>query len=145
MYFHKLRVQALDKISVSKHEKYLRQLRCCVCRSPFVTLHHCHGGSILYSGWSVGMGQKQNPFLQMPLTIEYHTGDDGIDRIGVETWESRYGNQTDHLKWVNDQLPYDIFQQARFWEERNRSTGIAKSPTTELSSIASESEIDTSS
>lgn len=84
------------------------------------------------NGWHVGMGQKQNPFLQIPLKADYHVGDMGIDSgMGVETWEQRFGTQMEHLQWVNDQLPYDIFWMAEVWERKNRSTGIAESPTEE--------------
>lgn len=110
--------------SVTKHEKYLRELRCCVSKSIWITLHHCHGGSVKDHGWHVGMGQKQNPFLQIPLSWMFHTGDHGIDRIGVKTWEQQFGSQMEKLRWVNDQLPYDLFEQAKMWESKNRSTGI---------------------
>lgn len=110
-----------DQIAVSKHEKYLRQMRCVVSKSPFITLHHTHGGSMKEHGWHVGVGQKQNPFLQLPLNVEYHVGNFGIDSgIGVETWESQFGRQWDHLTWLNDQLPYNIFAEAVRWEEANR-------------------------
>jgi hypothetical protein len=110
-----------EVLSVSRHEKNLRELRCCVSRNPFVTLHHCHGGSVKDARWHVGMGQKQNPFLQIPLKDDYHTGDMGIDRMGVDTWEEIYGTQMEHLQWVDDQLPYNIFEQAREWEDANRA------------------------
>ena len=106
----------MTKVAVSMHEKNLRELRCAVTRNPYVTLHHCHGGSMKDMGWHVGMGQKQNPFLQIPLKDDYHIGDMGIDRIGVQTWEKQFGTQMDHLMWVNDQLPYDIFKQAERWQ-----------------------------
>lgn len=109
-------------VAVSKHEKNLRGLRCCVSRNPFITLHHCHGGSMKQMGWHVGVGQKQNPFLQIPLSWMYHIGDHGIDRIGVKTWEEQYGRQWDKLIWVNDQLPYNIFEQAVRWETANRKS-----------------------
>lgn len=92
-----------------------------MCRNPQVTLHHCHGGSMKDHGWHVGTGQKQNPFLQIPLKDVYHVGDLGIDYgYGVERWEKDFGTQWEHLEWVNDQLDYDIFQLAREWEEKNR-------------------------
>lgn len=116
-------------IAVSRHEKYLRELRCAVSRSIWVTLHHCHGGSMKLYGWHVGIGQKQNPFLQIPLSIEYHTGNNGIDSgYGVKNWERDWGTQVEHLQWVNEQLPYDLFWMAEVWERKNRSTGIAKLP-----------------
>ena len=113
--------QTYQRIAVSTHEKNLRELRCAVCRNPQVTLHHCHGGSIKDEGWHVGVGQKQNPFLQIPLKAEYHVGDLGIDYgYGVRRWEEHFGTQMEHLQWVNDQLPYDIFVLAKAWDEANR-------------------------
>lgn len=111
----------LSYTAIKKHEDNLRTLRCVVSKSPFVTLHHTHGGSIKDMGWHVGVGQKQNPFLQIPLTMEFHTGDFGVDRIGVLTWEDKFGTQVEHLKWVNDQLPYNIFKLAERWEAENRA------------------------
>jgi len=115
--------------SVTVHEKRLRQLPCAVSRNPSVTLHHCHGGSLKDHGWHVGMGQKQNPYLQIPLHTLYHTGDYGIDSgMGVITWEKQFGTQWKHLRWVKAQLGYDIFHLAKMWEtvHRSRSTGIEK-------------------
>ena len=106
------------RVSVTSHEKSLRQLRCAVSRSTQVTLHHCHGGSMKDAGWHVGMAQKQNPFLQIPLHQLYHTGDLGIDYgYGVESWEDAFGKQMDHLEWVNGQLPYDIWELAKAWRD----------------------------
>jgi hypothetical protein len=108
--------------SVTRHEKNLRALPCAVTRSAPVTLHHCHGGSMREHGWSVGMGQRQNPFLQIPLKAEYHVGRFGIDYgYGVLSWERDFGTQWEHLQWVNDQLDYDIFQLALDWQNRHRS------------------------
>lgn len=116
-----------ERLSVSKHEKNLREMRCVVTRNPFITLHHCHGGSMKEMGWHVGVAQKQNPFLQIPLKGDYHVGDMGIDSgMGVETWEQKFGRQWDHLIWVNDQLPYNLFAQAVKWEEKNRANTITK-------------------
>lgn len=87
-----------------------------------VTLHHCHGGSIQEEGWAVGMGQRQNPFLQIPLHETFHTGEHGIDSgTGVLTWERRWGRQVDHLAWVSWQLGYDVFVHAAVWEKQNRA------------------------
>lgn len=73
------------------------------------------------------MGQKQNPFLQIPLTAEYHVGCFGIDSgMGVDTWEEIYGTQMEHLAWVNNQLPYDIFRQALAWEKDHRQSTITR-------------------
>lgn len=114
-------------VSVTQHEKNLRELRCAVTRNPQVTLHHCHGGSVKEAGWHVGMGQKQNPFLQIPLKADYHVGSLGIDSgIGVYTWEKYFGTQMEHLEWVNGQLDYDIWEQAELWEKENRQNTATK-------------------
>lgn len=74
-------------------------------------------------GWHVGVGQKQNPFLQIPLQDKYHIGDCGIDSgYGVESWEADFGRQWDHLLWVNDQLGHNIFAEAVKWEEQYRKS-----------------------
>lgn len=117
---HLNRDSHLTEVAIRKHDQNVRELRCVITRSPFVTMHHCHGGSMKDAGWHVGMGQKQNPFLQIPLREDYHVGDMGIDRIGVLTWENLYGTQMEHLMWVNDQLPYDIWRLASRWEEEHR-------------------------
>lgn len=78
-------------------------------------------------GWHVGMGQKQNPYLLIPLLAKYHVGDCGIDAgIGVLTWEGRYGRQVDLLDWTDDQLgyPISIWEMAKTWEAKNRSRGL---------------------
>jgi hypothetical protein len=69
------------------------------------------------------VGQKQNPFLQIPLHAEFHVGRRGIDYgMGVETWERNYGEQIQHLREVDCLLGYEesIFTLARLWEEEHR-------------------------
>ena len=103
-------------VTMTQHIKNLRQLPCAVSRRTPVTLHHCHGGSMKDLGWHVGMGQKQNPFLQIPLHAEFHVGNNGIDYgVGVLTWEKKYGTQVDMLQWTWEQLgyPQDLFEIAR--------------------------------
>ena len=115
-------------ISVSRHERILRTLYCAVSNKRPVTLHHAHGGSVKDAGWHVGIGQKQNPFLQIPLHEDFHIGAWGIDSgMGVVTWEKAFGTQQEHLVWVNGQIEdYDIWHEAQAWQEKNRSTGILK-------------------
>ncbi len=72
-------------------------------------------------GWHVGMGLRQNPFLQIPLLAKYHTGSFGIDAgVGVLSWERLFGTQVEWLEWVDDHLAYpvSIFELARNLEER---------------------------
>lgn len=81
---------------------------------------------MLEAGWPVGMGQRQNPFLQIPLHADYHIGQFGIDHgIGVKSWENWFGRQWDHLIKVNNQLPYNIFAEAVRWEEKHRAKSAA--------------------
>ena len=109
-------------IAVTTHEHNLRSLRCVVSAKFPVTLHHCHGGSIKALGpeyWP-GVGQRQNPFLQIPLSAEFHVGDYGIDYgMGVSEWEDRFGTQLAFLHEVNGLLSYDIFEEARRWSSEH--------------------------
>lgn len=117
-------------VSVTAHEKALRELRCVISHSTQVTLHHCHGGSMAESGWAVGMAQKQNPFLQIPLNAHYHVGDMGIDYgVGVLTWEKWYGSQMELLEQVNKQLPYNLWEEARSWEKEHRGKSLPSTET----------------
>ena len=85
-------------ISPRRHEQIVRMVPCMVSDRTPVTIHHCHGGSMKDGHWHVGMGQKQNPFLIIPLHADYHVGDHGIDYgIGVKDWEYQYGTQAEHL------------------------------------------------
>jgi hypothetical protein len=115
-------------VTVTSHERALRQLPCCVSDRTPVTLHHCHGGSILDAGFPVGMALKQNPFLQIPLHAEYHVGNFGIDYgEGVLTWEQKFGTQVEHLRWVQEKLgyPVDLFEMARTYAVLDAS-GMAR-------------------
>jgi len=104
-------------ISVTQHQKNLRTLPCIVTEMTPVTLHHCHGGSMKLRGWHVGVAQKQNPWLQIPLHESLHTGSHGIDSgMGVETWEKRFGSQWGYLEEVRELLGYDIFRMAQMFE-----------------------------
>jgi len=112
-------------VSVSQHEKSLRELPCAVSRKKPVTLHHCHGGSMV--GFPVGMGQRQNPFLQIPLHADYHTGDFGIDSgmgMWVDRWEDTFGTQLSHLAWVEQRLGYNLAELADEWERRHRAKSL---------------------
>lgn len=116
-------------VSVTQHEKNLRAMRCLLTHSAPVTLHHCHGGSMKQHGWHVGTGQRQNPFLQIPIDERYHTGLYGIDSgLGVRTWEETFGTQVELLERVNSMLPYDIWEEAKAWEgeKRGRLHSVAR-------------------
>lgn len=105
--------------SVTGHEKKLRQLVCCVSESRPITLHHCRGGSMATNLFGTpGAGQKQNDALQIPLSQNLHVGSEGIDaRIngGVQSWELKYGLQTEHLTSTSRLLRYSPWTLAWSW------------------------------
>ncbi len=111
------------KISVSRHEKNLRQMRCVVSMLTPVTLHHCHGGSMLDLGpafQNPGMAERNNPFFQIPIILKYHVGPMGIDgSSGVVEWERTFGSQVGFLHEINEQLEYDLWEQATLWSNEN--------------------------
>ena len=116
-------------LSVTEHERRLRLFPCAVSAMYPVTLHHCHSGSLLSAGWLVGKGQRQNPFLQLPLHEIYHTGKFGIDSgMGVVTWEGKFATQMELLEWVDDQLARwdspSIWLLAKEWESVHRSKSM---------------------
>ena len=118
----------MKTVAVSAHEKNLRAMRCVVSHNPFgVTLHHCHGGSMRYiEGGSPGMGQRSNPFYQIPIHANYHVGEFGIDTgmgpiKSVEQWEDTFGTQLEFLTEVNGLLSYDLWEQADQWHQSNRA------------------------
>ena len=85
---------------------------CVVSGSPLATLHHCHGGS-MPRGIS-GMGLKSSDWLVIPLAVDFHTGQYGIDSgaLSVDEWEQRYGRQVDHLDLVASTTGVDVWDRA---------------------------------
>lgn len=74
-----------------------------------------------------GMGERANPFFQIPIILKYHTGNRGIDgSMGVETWEEIYGTQVGFLEEVNGQLDYDLWEQAKLWSNNNSKAPMAR-------------------
>lgn len=72
-----------------------------------------------------GVAQRNNPFFQIPLHLEFHTGGYGIDNgqgwyKGVKEWEEAFGTQLGFLVDVNGRLTYDLWEQAREWQKTNR-------------------------
>lgn len=87
------------------------QLGCCVSHSFVnVTLHHVHGGSV--AKWAPRGKSMRHLWLVIPLVAELHSaGPDAIDgEIGVKCWESRFGDQLDYLKWVQERTGIDAFE-----------------------------------
>jgi len=99
----------------TEHNRNLRQLVCVVSETPFITLHHCHGGSMLEHAANPGTSQRQNDALQIPLAALYHVGALGIDTgmgkfKGVAEWEAEFGTQIEHLEQTSWQLGYDVWE-----------------------------------
>jgi hypothetical protein len=100
-----------------------------------VTLHHCHGGTVKALGWHVGIAQKQNPYLQIPLHARYHVGPFGIDSsLGLVTWERNFGTQVEHLEWVCVETGHDVWEYALAWANENTRTS-GRSPRTGTPSL----------
>lgn len=111
----------IEMVPVSVHERNLRSMRCVISAHTQVTLHHCKGGSMLeIVGGNPGMGKRVNPFFQIPIHQQYHTGEYGIDTgmgkiKSTEQWEESFGTQVEFLEEVNGLLPYSIWIQAGMW------------------------------
>jgi hypothetical protein len=106
--------------SVKKHHANVRALGCILTGRPDATLHHVHGGSIKDRGWHVGMGQKQNEALVIPLALEYHSfGPRAIDGgMGVLTWEKTFGTQASFIDEVGEALGYSLWELAEQWQSK---------------------------
>ena len=104
--------------TIKQHQANVRALRCVITAYPYPTIHHCHGGSMVTSGYNTGMAQRGvGEALIIPLKAGFHVGDLGIDGgVGIETWEMWYGDQMDFLHEVNEQLDYDIFELHDAWK-----------------------------
>lgn len=68
---------------------------------------------MLEAGFKRGVGQKPSDWLCIPLDKRYHTGAQGVDRIGVKTFEATFGRQIDLLAQVSEELGYDVLALAR--------------------------------
>lgn len=84
---------------IRTHWSNVAALGCIVCGYRHATIHHVHGGS-MRGVISRGVGQKTSDWSVIPLCRDHHTGNNGVDRIGVETWETRFGSQLTHLMRV---------------------------------------------
>ena len=104
-------------MNIQKHQRRVREMGCCVCRTTEgMTFHHCHGGSMIdYFGYAQnpGMSQRQNHFLGIPLCHKHHLGSLGVDSaIGLKAWEFLFETQVYWLLWVDEKLEYSIFDEA---------------------------------
>lgn len=58
------------------------------------------------------IGRKTSDWLVIPLSAHLHTGDFGIDRIGVARWERCHGKQADMLDLICKRLGVDVWAKA---------------------------------
>ena len=93
------------------HWSRVAELGCLISQGP-ATLHHCHGGSMRQFGVLRGTSQKVSDWLVIPIAMKYHTGDQGVDFIGVETWEKRFGTQVDFIDEVCLALNVNVWKKA---------------------------------
>lgn len=68
----------------------VHQLPCSVTGLPGAEAHHPKG-----LAWGTGMGQKAPDATAIPLCKRIH---DEYHRIGVKSWEAKYGPHEDHLR-----------------------------------------------
>lgn len=101
-------------MEITEHLKRLREIPCVVCGRTDITLHHPHGGSIKLAGIYKGVGVKTSDWLCLPICFEHHVGDEGIDHIGVETWERKFGTQFEYLVNLSQELGVNLFQKAGY-------------------------------
>ncbi len=98
--------------SKKAHAAALRALGCVISGLTPVELHHCMGGSMRQFGQLRGVGMRTSDWLQIPLAPRYHTGELGIDALGIETWERTFAPQVELLERVSAELGYDVFELA---------------------------------
>lgn len=72
------------------HLALLHTQSCIITGSPCEEVHHPKG-----LGWGCGMGQKAPDETAIPLIKRIH---DEYHRIGVKSWEAKYGSHEDLLR-----------------------------------------------
>ena len=104
---------------IKRHFDAVADLRCCVSESPFTVLHHARGGSMLElpKEFHPGKGQRPSHWFVLPLSAPFHNGAYGIHGgtgvfDSVEDWEEELGTQLYFLRWVSNQLGYNVFEKA---------------------------------
>ncbi len=102
-------------MTLTNYLKMLREFGCVITRNPDCQLHHILGGSvneIMRPEDRPSTARKVNDWFQLPVNWVYHTGSQGIHVIGVETWEERYGKQSDWLDWLVKQTGVDVWEES---------------------------------
>jgi hypothetical protein len=102
----------MPSAEIKRHWTRVAELGCIITGRPEPTLHHCKSGSMVPLIGLKSQNQKTSDWLVLPLAFEYHVGDKGIDVIGVQTWEGRYGTQVDLLDRLSYLLGYNVWAKA---------------------------------
>lgn len=112
----------------AEHLGIIRELPCCVCGRLGVEAHHPRGGSMAARGVNVGAAQRASDWLALPLCTRHHTQEEGIHRIGVDTWEERYGEQAGHIDTLCRLFRKDLWQLAEQEQQTQRAERKWKRP-----------------
>ena len=107
-----------------KHFEIVGRMRCLISNAQTPTIHHARGRSIAERLTALGLphsnGTARRAYsdaLILPLAAHFHTGDEGVDLIGVETWEAKYGRQADMIDRVSQHVGYDLWELHRGWTD----------------------------
>lgn len=106
-------------VLVKRYWTVVMQLGCAVTgdtNPANLTLHHCHGGSMVERGFGRSMGRKTSWWLVICLRRDLHVGPGGIDgfpRPSVEEWEAKHGRQADMVDALVARTGIDVWQLAR--------------------------------
>ena len=105
----KTAVNPFNPIKLKDHYANVAKLGCVLSHTNKPQLHHVYGGSIKDRGFASGMGMRGvSDYWVIPLNEYYHTGDKGIHKLGIWTWESLYRTQWDLLQSVWRALEYEL-------------------------------------
>lgn len=97
---------------IRRYWNLVASMGCIVTGALPCTLHHAHGGSMKFRGIHRSIGRKTSPYLVIPLAWELHVGNQGIDRIGVVAWETKYGTQAEMLDEIARRTGVDVWAKA---------------------------------
>ena len=110
--------------TIKEHWNNVGELRCVVTGSPRPTIHHVHGGSVSEAGYHTGVAKRGvSDALVIPLKADFHVGTEGVDTIGVETWERYYGTQMSFIQEVSYLVGYDLEKLHKMWEKETPPRG----------------------
>jgi hypothetical protein len=109
-------------VEIKAHWTRVAALRCLISTDTRVTLHHCHGGSMIGRGVMRMKGRKTSDWLVIPIAARFHTGRYGIDMgsMSVDRWERLFGTQAGMLDLVCARLGYDVWGRAASEWKSNR-------------------------